>query len=146
VISQTAEYALRAITHLAYNYEAPQSTREISAATKVPVPYLSKVLQGLSHAGLISSHRGIRGGFMLALPADTLSIWQVVEAVDPIRRIRTCPLGLASHGMNLCPLHRRLDDALALVERAFKESTVADVISERSSSQPLCPIRREESH
>ena len=62
----------------------------------------------------------------------------VIEAVDPIQRIRTCPLGLKAHGAKLCPLHRRLDDALALVESAFRESTVGDLLREPTKSKPLC--------
>ena len=64
--------------------------------------------------------------------------FEVVTAVDPIRRIRTCPLGLDSHGERLCPLHRRLDDAMADVEDAFRRSTLAEILEEPSLSVPLC--------
>jgi Rrf2 family nitric oxide-sensitive transcriptional repressor len=138
MISQTAEYALRAITHLAFNADVPQTNKQISASTHVPMPYLSKVLQGLTRAGLIHSQRGLHGGFTLARTPDELTVYAIIEAVDPLPRIRTCPLGLKAHGVNLCPLHRRLDDAMALVEKAFKESTIADLISEPTTSIPLC--------
>ena len=67
-------------------------------------------------------------------------MYEVVQAVDPLRRITTCPLGLEAHGANLCPLHRRVDDALSLVEKSFRESTIADLINEPNSSRPLCPF------
>jgi Rrf2 family nitric oxide-sensitive transcriptional repressor len=137
MISQTAEYALRAITHLAFA-GTPQTVKQICEATLVPAPYLSKVLQGLSHSGLVHAHRGVRGGYSLARSPEDLTIWQVVQAVDPLPRILTCPLGLISHGINLCPLHRRLDNAMEMVEKAFKESTLADIISEPTKSKPLC--------
>ncbi len=70
-------------------------------------------------------------------PKD-LTILEVVNAVEPIQRITTCPLGLASHGFRLCPLHRRLDNALAMVEKAFGGTTLAEVLSEPTSSRPLC--------
>jgi DNA-binding IscR family transcriptional regulator len=69
---------------------------------------------------------------------DELTVLEVVNAVDPICRIKTCPLGLASHGERLCPLHRRLDDALAGVEEAFRRTTLAEVLSEPGESVPLC--------
>ena len=47
---------------------------------------------------------------------------------------------LAAHGVRLCPLHRRLDDALALVEKAFASTTLAEVLAEPSRSVPLCPF------
>lgn len=140
MISQSTEYALRAVTHLAYNVGKAQTTKQICEATRVPVPYLSKILQGLSHAGLVQSRRGIRGGYALARSPADLTVWDVVQSVDPMRRILTCPLGLASHGTNLCPLHRRLDRAMELVEAAFKKSTIADIITEPSSSKPLCAV------
>ena len=62
----------------------------------------------------------------------------MVNAVEPIQRIKTCPLGLAAHGVRLCPLHRRLDDALAPVEEAFGETTLAEVLAEPTESVPLC--------
>jgi Rrf2 family protein len=140
MISQTAEYALRAITHLAFNAGTPQTNKQISESTRVPMPYLSKVLQSMTRAGLIHSQRGLHGGFTLLRKPEDLTVYEVVQAVDPLPRIRTCPLGLAAHGVNLCPLHRRLDDAMALVEKAFRDSTIADVISEPTASKPLCSL------
>jgi hypothetical protein len=67
-----------------------------------------------------------------------LTVWEVVDAVDPIQRIRSCPLGLKSHGVNLCPMHKRLDDAMAMVETAFRNSTVRELLDEPTRSKPLC--------
>ena len=78
------------------------------------------------------------GGFTLVSAPAEISVWDVIDAVDPIQRIRSCPLGLKEHGIRLCPLHRRLDDALALVETAFRDSTLGDLIREPSKSKPLC--------
>ncbi len=138
MISQTAEYALRAIVQLAYHPDEPQTNRQIAATTRVPMPYLSKVLQSMARAGLIRSQRGLHGGFSLARPPEELTVYQVVDAVDPLKRIRQCPLGLVEHGVNLCPLHKRLDDAMAVVEDAFRASTIADLLAEPTSSKPLC--------
>ena len=104
----------------------------------MPKAYLSKVLQSLGRAGLVNSQRGIGGGISLAKDPAELTILEVVNAVDPIVRIERCPLGLAAHGVNLCPLHRRVDQALALVEDAFRSTTLAEVLAEPTSSVPLC--------
>lgn len=76
----------------------------------------------------------------LAKPKERITILEVVNAVEPIQRIRTCPLGLSAHGVRLCPLHRRLDDALASVEAAFEQTTLAEILAEPTSSMPLCPF------
>jgi Rrf2 family protein len=138
MISQTVEYALRAVVYLAGQAPEARTTDQIAAATRVPKAYLSKVLQGLVRAGVVHSQRGIGGGMALVKTPTQLTILEVVNAVDPIQRIRTCPLGLEAHGPQLCPLHRRLDDSLALVEAAFRTTTLSEVLSEPSGSVPLC--------
>ena len=138
MISQTVEYALRAVTHLAQQSPEACTTEEIADVTRVPRAYLSKVLQALVRGGVVHSQRGIGGGMALTKSPSELTILEVVNAVDPIQRIRACPLGLASHGIHLCPLHARLDNAMALVEEAFRKSTLAEVLAEPSRSTPLC--------
>lgn len=146
VISRTAEYALRAVVHLAADSGAnpSQTVGQIAAGTRVPAGYLAKVLQSLSRAGLIASQRGLGGGFRLVKSPGETSIFEVIQAVDPIQRIRTCPLGLDAHGTNLCPLHRRLDDAMALIEEQFRTTTIAEVLGDTdSSSIPLRTSRQD---
>ena len=138
MFSRTVEYALRAVAHLAYQAPDGRTTEQLAAATKVPRAYLSKVLQGLRRAGVVKSQRGVGGGVALVKSPKDLTILEVVNAVEPIVRIQSCPLGLASHGVRLCPLHRRLDNALGYVENAFRSSTLAEVLAEPSSSIPLC--------
>jgi Rrf2 family nitric oxide-sensitive transcriptional repressor len=141
MISQTSEYALRAVVHLALCAPEPQTAQQIATATRVPLPYLSKVLQSLGRAGLVHSQRGLHGGCSLAKTPEELSVYEVIQAVDPWQRIHTCPLGLPQHGVNLCPLHKRIDDSLAVMEQAFRESTIAELLKEPTNSPPLCSER-----
>lgn len=138
MFSQTVEYALRAVAFLADHAPVACTTDQISAATKVPKPYLSKVLQNLGRFDIVRSQRGIGGGVTLVKTPEELTILEVVNAVEPIVRIDVCPLGLKSHGKQLCPLHRRLDNALASVEQSFKNTTLAELLSEPTGSYPLC--------
>ena len=140
MFSQTAEYALRVVVFLGTLRGEPATTRQIAAATRVPEGYLAKILQSLSRAGLVRSQRGLHGGSVLARDADDVTLYDVVTAIAPLPRITTCPLGLPSHGTNLCAVHRRLDEAVAMVERAFRASTIADLLSESSPSIPLTDL------
>ena len=128
MISQTAEYALRAIITMARNPEAAQVTQQIADAAHIPAGYLSKVLQSLGRAGLVSSHRGLGGGFTLTKKPAEMTVYEIVQAVDPLQRVRTCPLKLEEHAHKLCPLHQRLDEAMAQVEKSFRETTVAELL------------------
>ncbi len=138
MISKPNEYALRAVVYLATNPNTPQTTEQIARVTKVPQAYLSKILQALSRSGIVRSQRGAGGGIVLVIPAEELTILDVVNAVDPVERIQTCPLDIAAHGVNLCPLHKRLDNALAMVEGAFRQTTLAELLAEPTQSIPLC--------
>lgn len=140
MFSQTVEYALRAVVHLADQSPSPRTTDQIAMATLVPKAYLSKVIQGLCHANIVQSKRGIGGGVALVKSPSELTILDVVNAVEPIQRIRQCPLGLKTHGVRLCPLHKRMDNALALVESAFHKTTLAELLAEPTNSHPLCEL------
>jgi Rrf2 family nitric oxide-sensitive transcriptional repressor len=147
MFSQTAEYALRAAVYLASQRGTPRTTREIARATKVRIAYLSKVMQSLGRKGLVQSQRGLHGGFTLARAAGDLTVLDILDAVDPIPRIKSCPLGIKGH-INLCPLHRRLDRAMELVEDALRQSTLAELLAEpergRGIPIPLCSWPDEE--
>lgn len=138
MISQTAEYALRAIVYLADQNGVPRTTAQIAKVTLVPAGYLAKVMQSLSRGGIVKSQRGLNGGFTLPRNPAELSILTIVNAVDPIRRFPECPLGIASHGRRLCPLHFRLDQAAAVVEQTFGETMVAELLSSPRERRPLC--------
>jgi Rrf2 family protein len=122
---------------LAQTDEQAQTAQQIAKRTQVPLDYLSKVLNLLARAGLVTAQRGRGGGFQAARAGEQISVLQIVNAVDPLKRIHTCPLGLAAHGIVLCPLHRKLDDALCAIEEAFRTTTLASISA--PAAAPLCP-------
>ena len=138
MFSQTVEYALRAAVHLAIKSPQAQTTAEIAESTKVPLAYLSKVLQGLREKGIVRLQRGLGGGVSLAREPAELTILDIVNAVEPLQRIKTCPLDLKSHGTQLCSLHSRMDASLKNMEDAFASTTLAELLLESNPSVPLC--------
>ncbi len=142
MISQTAEYALRAVVVLGSQHGRPMTTQEIATVSRVPSNYLSKVLQGLGKAGLVEARRGLRGGYVLSRTLDLLTMYDIVQAVDPVKRIKECPLRLSAHSSRLCVLHQRLDEAAALLESCFKQTTIASLLNDPGGAPipgPLCP-------
>lgn len=140
MFSLTIEYAMRAVLALAGGDGTPMTTKQIATTMKVPQSYLSKVLQSLVRGGLVYSTRGLNGGFVLARPADQLTMLDIMNAVSPIKRIESCPLDLDSHSSDLCPLHRRLDEAMAHVQNAFAGTTLAELLSEENK----CPTMQKQ--
>lgn len=137
MLPKTAEYALRATVWLAGTPNQSLSAEQLAGATHVPRRYLHKVLQDLVKAGIVRSQSGPGGGYALDCDPQAVTILDVVNAVGPIERIHSCPLGLASH-TSLCPLHHELDRAYAMVEEAFGRVTLAELLRSQSDVRPLC--------
>jgi Rrf2 family protein len=128
MISLSAEYALRAVVCLAAGPGTPMTTHEIAAEAHIPAGYLAKVLQVLVRGGIVTSQRGVNGGFVLARPTEAITFLDVVHLADGSRRIGECPLHLPAHAEHLCPLHKRLDDVIAIAEGMLADSTIADIL------------------
>jgi len=107
IVSQTAEYALRAMAWLALvPTGSPTRAAELSEATGIPSHYLSKVLRRLVLAGLLTSQKGQGGGFRLARPAEEISFLEILAAVDAYPTEGRCAFGWGScDEANPCPLH-----------------------------------------
>jgi Rrf2 family protein len=140
MLPKTAEYALRAVVCLARGQGRAQSAEHLAEVTKVPRRYLHKVLQDLVRAGLVCSQSGPGGGYSLAKRPEELTILHVVNAVAPLERIHTCPLGLSSH-TSLCPLHAELDKAYAVMEKTFSRVTIAKLSRSTETIVPLCEVK-----
>jgi len=139
MLPKTAEYALRAVVWLAREPDETDSADDLAERTKVPRRYLHKVLQDLVRAKLVRSQPGPGGGYALAKRTDKITILDVVNAVAPLERIRSCPLGLPSH-TRLCPLHKELDKVYAATEAALSRVTIAELLKSTSQIVPLCDV------
>lgn len=138
MLSSTAEYALRIMIHLTEADGEQHTSDEISLATKVPSDYTVKVLQWLGKEGLVFGQRGRRGGFRLDCNPDKTTLLDVVNVIDPLKRISECPLGREAHKNTLCPLHKCIDDVIALLQDTLGSMTLKGV-TEASAGQTLCP-------
>jgi len=138
VISLTTEYALRAVVWLAANPNRSMTAREIAETIGVPGGYLAKVLQGLGRAGILHSQRGLGGGFTLTRAPSTLTLWDIVEAVDPVRRIKGCPAADGAVNDELCPLHRQIDNAVAAAAKTLSSCKLSKLIDGTGKVPPVC--------
>jgi len=122
---------------LTKSLDEPLTVQSMANRGQIPPAYLSKLLQGLTRGGLVTSQRGVGGGYLLTRRPSEITLADIVNVVEPLQRITRCPLGISGH-MTLCPLHRKLDQALAMVEQAFRETTLDDLCQESGGSIPLC--------
>ena len=129
MISQTAEYALRAVVALTRSSGSPISGGVLSKQARIPADYLPRIMQQLSEVGIVRSKRGPGGGYSLAGSGNELTVLDVVNAIDPVRRIEHCPLKIPNHEA-LCPLHAKLDEAYAELQRVLASTRIVDLLPE----------------
>jgi Rrf2 family protein len=90
-LSKKADYALMAMKHLAVRADAAStSAREIAEQYDIPVELMAKVLQRLVRSGLLTSHQGTRGGYTLARPKASISVADIIQAIDGPLTVTAC--------------------------------------------------------
>jgi Rrf2 family protein len=129
VLSQTAQYALRAVLAIAAQPDGQcMGAGRLAHALKIPQNYLSKTLYQLARAGLLESNRGKLGGFRLARSADRITLIEVVSLFDEMSAGRACLLGRPVCNDHVaCPAHTRWKSLSERNAAFFRETTLADL-------------------
>jgi len=128
LLSNTAEYALRIMITLTEADDDPLTSEQIAEQTRVPADYAVKVLQWLGRAQMVRGQRGRKGGFKIFCDPNKTTLLDVVNVIDPLERIESCPLGRSAHQEGLCPLHSRLDDVIAILMDSLSQMTLQSVV------------------
>jgi Rrf2 family iron-sulfur cluster assembly transcriptional regulator len=129
LFSRHAEYAIRAMTFLAMLPPGRLAgAREIAESEHIPMAFLWKILQNLTRRRLIRSSKGVRGGYELALPAESLTLYRIVEITDNIDRISQCVLGLPHcSDEHACPLHETWKQLRINMINMLHQNTLSDL-------------------
>jgi Rrf2 family protein len=141
-LTRAADYAVRVMIHLA---GLPPSTRasraELAEAAECPEQFLSKVLQSLTRAGLVLSHRGNTGGFELPTMHRTASLLDVVEAIEGPIRLNVClNSDRACTRQEWCPAHNVWVDAQAAVAQVLRSASISGLAQQASARKQPRPV------
>lgn len=128
-LSRLADYGIVIMTYMAVGEDRQHSTPEVAAATLVPQPMTSKVLKMLVRAELLISHRGARGGYGLARGAATITVADVIEALDgPIALTDCIEAGPNDCGIErLCPARANWQRLNGAIREALSGITIAEM-------------------
>jgi Rrf2 family protein len=139
MLTQTADYALRALIYLAHSVEdGYHQTRDLAKALNVPTNYLGKILQLLGHQQIVESQRGMNGGFRLAKLPEQVRLYDVLFALDALPSDSECPMLTGGRQIELCKLHRRFAAMTADYIRFLKQTTLEEVL-QPDSFPAECP-------
>ncbi len=143
-VSTRGDYASRALLSLALHDSptTPTSVRDLAERTGLPQPYLEQILLVLKSVGLVRSKRGVGGGYVLARDAESITLAEVVSAVDG--PIVAGDFGLphqdgACDHEGQCVLLSVWADVGSHMREHLASYTLADMVAQARGLQPLRP-------
>jgi len=137
MLSTTAEYALRAMVHLARQADGPAVLgRDIAETSRVPANYLSKILLSLKRAGLVAAVRGSGGGYTLKRPASQIHLVEIVELFDHERAHPRCLLDFDQEcsDREACTAHDRWKNVRMAYVDFLLSTSLADIAQTETAS------------
>lgn len=141
MLSQTAEYALRAALAMAEQPEDAVRVGDLATRLRVPQNYLSKTLHQLARSGILVSTRGKYGGFRLARAPEEISLYEIVAPFERFGDKRPCLLGRAvCSDLAPCAAHDRWKDVKARTNAFFLNTSLKDLIHPHAAAP--APRRR----
>ena len=137
-LTRAADYAVRVMIHLAgLPPETRASRAELAVAAECPEQFLSKVLQSLTRAGLVLSHRGNTGGFELPNMHRQATMLDVVEAIEGPMRLNMClNADRACARQEWCPAHEVWVNAQAAVAQVLRSTSITELARKAADKKP----------
>ena len=135
MLSQTAEYALRAVLFIAEHGDGrPCRVADISVRLGIPQNYLSKTMHLLARNEILASSRGKSGGFRLAKPADQITLAEIVRPFEQLDARTSCLLGRPTcSDATPCAAHQRWKAVADSTKAFLRNTTVAEITSHPAS-------------
>ncbi len=127
-LSKLTDYAVVVLVRLA-SVPGVQTSPGIAATTGIPEPTVAKVLKALAAAGLVTSHRGARGGYRSERGLADIPVADVIAAIDGPIALTACVEGSATEceSQSLCPMRGRWDPVNDAIQQAMQNISLADM-------------------
>lgn len=130
-ITRQADYALRAtmeVARMEFGERAPTAT--IAERQNIPLPFLAKIVSQLVVRGILEATRGASGGVSLARPADTITMLEVVEAIDGPITINRCTRDPSVCELSVsCPLCEIFTEAQQVLVSKLESTTLNQLVA-----------------
>ncbi|MCH7592282.1 MAG: Rrf2 family transcriptional regulator [Planctomycetes bacterium] len=103
-LTRKADYAIVALSDLARHGASRSSARAIAERTRVPLPVLTNILHRLLNHGLVASAMGAKGGYALARSPETISLADMIDAIEGTFRLAVCCGSESDDDVEVCEL------------------------------------------
>ena len=129
LITRDTDYALRALSFIAKNKKEIITAADLVKKLSVPRPFLRKILQQLNKAGILKSHRGSGGGFLLVKPANKIFLVHLIKEFQGPLKLNECLLKkIPCPNKKSCLLRKKIDNIEKYVLRELKTITVSSLL------------------
>jgi len=129
-IPASVDYAIRALAELASVGDGPVTAEHLASAQTIPLKFLRTIMTDLKRARLVTSQRGPEGGFMLARPAEEISLADIFRAIDgPLATVRDQSISEMTYTGAAAELPTVWMAVRAGLRRVLETVTVADLAS-----------------
>jgi len=137
--TKAEEYGILGVLYLAErNDSAVTPLSEISEAKEIPEKFLAKIFQSLSRAGIVRSHRGVRGGFTLAKEPTQVTVKEVLEAIQgPYHLAKCIKDDHICDKSDFCALRELLKIAEDRLVSVFEQHTLSDLLTWERPKEPI---------
>ena len=135
-VTRATDYAVRIMLELASLPPGEKvQLNELIASTGVRGSFLSKVVQRLVHAGMVSSHRGTRGGFSLRVPGEDITLLDVIEAIEGPTQMNLClGNGAGCERKSWCGVHPVWQRAQSAFIQTLASESIAHLVLESKAN------------
>lgn len=141
-ISKIVDYGMLVLTHMAVHPTLVCSASELAGALGLGQPIVSKVLKLLAQHGLVTSTRGARGGYRLDLPADQISVAQIIDALEdqPFGLTECTAVPGVCNVEEACHIRPHWQRINLIVRRTLEAVSVADMVKGGSTHPVRAPV------
>ena len=128
-VTKLADYGIIILALLARQGETTCSARDVAAESRLPLPVVSKILKLLARSGLLTSHRGIKGGYGLARKPEEISLAQIIRALEGPIAVTECTDSIHGEcGLEMgCPVRGNWHRINHAIDQALETITLAEM-------------------
>jgi len=125
------DYGVVILSQMAYWDDGLATAPELAQSTGLPAPTVSKILKTLAHSDLVTSHRGMRGGYTLSRPPEEISVAAIIEALEGPVALTACveASDAQCNVASLCPIRGGWEKVNRAIRQALEAVSLAELVS-----------------